>query len=542
MFSCFQKQEIELVREIRMLEFQRNADSSIFENYSDNEIVSIRLLTADAIAKIGNPVHLPVLNNLLNDKESSVVQKAIFALGQIGGQDSLLVSLLKDDRFNPYKKQIILALGLTRSDSAFQVLLKGLDSYPDSLQSYVLQSISLLAPEKYNNNILKKFLFHSNLNVSGTAAYFYSRHPNNSVVSSLIRANIQPATLWDKYRLKALQRSIRKYHVQTGDSALFDSLKYRIISDLKNKSGSWQHQLYELSILQHFQDSTSFQIISRYLTDPNPHLRLSAINAIAQFDTIDAKSVLLQVYQEAEWSDKGNIILALARDNPEMTYNLIQKNLDKGHTHFKQLLLRSLSAIRNNMSLRQLRQFLLVPNVRLNITAYEELLKRGHIGYRQTKDLLLSGDMALATIATQSIISNPDWARFDDLSAAYAQYSEPQGVETLLALLYAMDLVASNESINFIEEIYKNTSSFMIAKKTEESLKKANVSLPTRKETPLNLFVPENLILQEEMVKATIETNKGKIQIQLIPFVAPVTVSNFVELSKKGGARICYSL
>jgi cyclophilin family peptidyl-prolyl cis-trans isomerase len=534
MLSCLQKQEKELVREIRTIEFQRSADSSVFEKYIDNENIKIRRLTADAIAKIGNPIHLPVLHKLLNDKESGVVEKAVFALGQIGGQDSLLLSLLIDERFNQYKKQIITSLGVTRSDYALKSLLSGLGSYPDSLIITALHAITFIAPEKYMNNKLKEYLVHSNLDVSGTAAYFYSRHPHSSAISSLIRANIQPATLWDKYRLKALQRSIKKFYIQMGDSALLDSLKFRITSDLKNKSGSWQHQLYELSILRHFQDSTSYKTIARYLTDPNSHLRLAAINAITRFDTIDARSTLLQVYQDAGWSDKGHIILALAKDNPEMTYNLIQQNLDKGHTYFKQLLLKSLAVIRNNMSIRQLRQFLLVPNIRLKLTAYEELLKHGYIGYRQTKEFLLSGDMALATIAAQSIISHPAWARYDDLSAAYNQYGEPEALETMLALLSAMDLVASNKSIQFIQEVYKNTSSFMISKKTRESLKNANVSIPSKTELPINLFVPESLILEEDTIKATIETNKGNILIEFLPEVAPATVSNFIDLTNKG--------
>jgi cyclophilin family peptidyl-prolyl cis-trans isomerase len=186
------------------------------------------------------------------------------------------------------------------------------------------------------------------------------------------------------------------------------------------------------------------------------------------------------------------------------------------------------------MSIRQLRQFLLVPNIRLKLTAYEELLKHGYIGYRQTKEFLLSGDMALATIAAQSIISHPAWARYDDLSAAYNQYGEPEALETMLALLSAMDLVASNKSIQFIQEVYKNTSSFMISKKTRESLKNANVSIPSKTELPINLFVPESLILEEDTIKATIETNKGNILIEFLPEVAPATVSNFIDLTNKG--------
>jgi len=534
LLSCFQKQDKELAQEIRHLEFQRNADSTVFLKYIEDQSVEIRILTADAISKIGNPIHFPVLQKLLNDKEPGVVKKAIFALGQIGNHDSLLISFLDIDKFVSYRKEIIRALGLSRSDVVLTTLLNNLDSYPDSLKSNMLEAISLIAPKNYKNQKIRNYLSHENTNISGMAAYFYSKHPLRSAISSLIRANIQPGNNWDKYRLKALQQSLEKYSIQYLDSTLSDSLNLRLLSDLKAKILSWQHKLYELSILRSYQDSLSFTAISRYLTDQNPHLRLSAINALARFDTIDAKSTLLQVYQDRGWADKGHIILALAKANPEMIYSLVQQNLDKGHTYFKQLLLQSLARIKNRMSIRQLRQFLLVPNVRLNLTAYNELSRLGYIGYKQTKEFLLSGDAALTSIAAQWIVNHPDFARFDDLSNAYAKFVEPQDIETLLALLQTFPLVASEESSQFLQDVYKNTSSNMIAQQAKESLLNAKVTVPIRSDLKFDLFVPEEIIFQKEPIQATLETSKGNILVELFPDIAPANVSNFVYLIKKG--------
>jgi cyclophilin family peptidyl-prolyl cis-trans isomerase len=535
LLSCFQKQDKELAQEIRNLEFQRSADSSVFEKYSENQIVEIRILTADAIAKIGNPVHLPVLQRLLLDKEPRVIKKSIFALGQIGNQDSLLLTFLTNDNLIHYQKNIIQALGKSKSNVILNYLLNNIESFPDSLKPSVLEAITFIAPKDYKNQKIRNYLLNINSDISGTAAYFYSRHPLRSAVAYLIRANIQPSTLWDKYRLKALQASLKNYNIQYLDSTLHDSLKYRLLNDLTIEAGSWQHQLYELSILKHYQDSLSYTKISKYLTNKNPHLRLTAINAIAQFDTIDAKPVLLHVYQDADWSDKGHIILALSKGNPQMIYSLIQQNLDKGHTYFKQLLLKSLARIKNRMSLRQLRQFLLVPDIRLNLTAYDELSRLGYIGYKQTKEFLLSGDMALTTIAAQWIVSHPEFARFDDLSTAYSKFSEPQDVETLLALLQAMSFVASEESYQFFENIYNNTTSYMIAKQALESLRNSNINTPQgRPGLKIDLFVPEDNMFQKESTFVTIETSKGTILIELFPEIAQATVLNFLYLAKKG--------
>lgn len=534
LLSCFQKPDKELAQEIRILEFERSADSTVFEKYSESESVEIRTLTADAIGKIGNPVHLSILKRLLWDKEPRVIKKSIFALGQINNQDSLLLSLLTNSELKHYQKNIIRAMGRSKNDVILNYLLNNIESFPDSIKPTILEAITFISPKNYKNQNIRNYLLNNNPAISGTAAYFYSRHPLRSAVAYLIRANIQSSTLWDKYRLKALQGSLRKYNIQYLDSTLYDTLKYRLQDDLRSNAGTWQHQLYELSILKHYQDSVSFNIISKFLTNNNPHLRLAAINAIAQFDTIDAKPVLLQVYQDAGWADKGHIILTLSKDNPQMIYSLIQQNLDKGHTYFKQLLLKSLARIKNQMSIRQLRQFLLVPDIRLNLTAYEELSRLGYIGYKQTKEFLLSGDMALATVASQWIVSHPDFARFDDLSMAYLKFSETKDVETLLALLQAMSYVASEESYQFLQNIFQNTNSYMIAQQTGDDLKKSNINLPSRPDLNVDLFVPDEKVFQKESILVTIETSKGNILVELYPEIAPATVSNFIYLAKKG--------
>lgn len=42
------------------------------------------------------------------------------------------------------------------------------------------------------------------------------------------------------------------------------------------------------------------------------------------------------------------------------------------------------------------------------------------------------------------------------------------------------------------------------------------------------------LDIQENQLKATIETNKGSFQVALFPELAPKTVENFVTLGKQG--------
>ncbi len=537
-FSCFQKEEKEVVRQIRMLEFQRNDHPENFENFIRSTSGEIRLSVADAMAKIGSSAHLPLLKELLKDKNSAVISKALFAIGQIGGQDSLLCSLLKNKKYNDYQLQILKAIEKSKNESLIDTLLAHLPSFADSIKISAIQSITHIAPLKFKNirkcNAITAYLKYPNAGVRGAAAYFFSRHPHYLAIRSLIKTSLRSESTGNKYRLKALSRSLENYTIPSRDSALFDTLKQNLITDLYNNSNSWRHKIYEISVLSHIEDSSSFKAVVEYLQSPNPHLRQAAIATLARMERSEAKQALLRVFQDASWADKGNIIFALSKKHPQIAYPLIQQNLDKGNYYSKQLLLKSLAKIKNRMSINQLRQFLLVPNIRLKFTAFRELCQLKKIGYKQAKDLLLSGDITLATVAAEWIIENPKRIKFEDLTMAYAQFSEPAGLDAMQVILNGIMTIGSSESIQFLQNVYQNTSSFAIAKQIEHHLTTSQIQLSPRNDLSESLYVPEVIYFIKEPIQASIQTERGNILIQLRPDIAPATVSNFISLVKNG--------
>jgi peptidyl-prolyl cis-trans isomerase B (cyclophilin B) len=537
-FSCFQKEEKEIVRHIRMLEFQRNSHPESFENFIRNTSAEIRLSVADAMAKIGSFSHLPLLKELLKDKNSAVIRKSLFAIGQIGGMDSLLCSLLKNKQYHAFQMQILNAIGKSKNESLIDTLLAHLPSFADSIKISAIQSITHIAPPKFKNirkfNAITAYLKYPNAGVRGAAAYFFSRHPHYLAIRSLIKTSLKSESTWNKYRLKALSRSLENYTIPSRDSALFDTLKQNLISGLYNNNNSWRHKIYEISILSYLEDSSSCKVVVEYLRNPNPHLRQAAIATLAHMDRSESKQALLRVFQEASWADKGNIILALSKNHPQIAYPLIQQNLDKGNYYSKQLLLKSLAKIKNRMSINQLRQFLLVPNNRLKLTAFKELHQLKKISYKQAKELLLSGDITLATVAAEWLIENPKRIKFEDLSMGYAKFSEPAGLDAMQIILKGIMTIESPESIRFLQNIYQNTSSASIAKQIERHLTTSQIQVSARNDLTESLYVPEVVYFIKEPIQASIETEKGSILIQLRPDIAPATVSNFISLAKSG--------
>lgn len=186
------------------------------------------------------------------------------------------------------------------------------------------------------------------------------------------------------------------------------------------------------------------------------------------------------------------------------------------------------------MSLNQLKQFLQVPNTRLKFTAFEELWKLRYIGYEQARGLLLSGDLALSTLAANWITEHPEWALFDDLNAAYLLYNEPTGIEALVEILKAMALVRDDKTNKFLIDTYQKTHSFTIARQIEKIGHDHKLSLNKRTDLKPLLFVPDTINFELQSINVQMITEKGDLFLKLYPDVAPATVANFVDLANRG--------
>ena len=537
-FSCTGEHQSEQIRDIRRLEFQRNTQSGIFDKFLTDNNLEIKILIADAIAKIGNSVHRPVLITLLREDHPPLTIKSIFALGQIGEQDSLLFSLLDNPHYQDFGKNILDALGRSKSELTLLKLLDKLPSITDSLKTTAIKNIAFIAPVNYKNRDVKKkiepFLLSPQQTERAAAAYFFSRQPYTPALRALIRMPLSPGSTGDKYRLKAISRALENYSIQAADSTMIDTLAERVSADLANASLDWRHKIYDLSILKVFENEIAYRPAISYLKDKNPHLRKAAIETIAFSDSLEAKQVLLKAYTEASWNDKGMIIYALSKKYPDMTYALIQQNLDKGNLYFKQLLLRSLAVIKNRMAVNQLIQFLQVPTPRLKYTAFEELSKLRAISYAQSRLLLLSGDPALSSLAANWIVEHPETALLEDLSTAYQLHTEPAGVEAMLAILEALALLRDNRTNAFLSDAYQKTNSFAIARRIEIILKDRDFPIHERTVQKTDLFIPEPFNFSQASVDIQIKTDKGDLVLTLLPKVAPATVNNFLYLINKG--------
>ena len=539
-FSCNEESVKDIVDHILFLEHSRTRTPHIFDKYIANKNDSVRLQVAKSIARIQDSVHVETLKKLLQDKNEKVIKKSIFALGQISGHDAVnqLTNLLENKNYTSYKRNIIQALGRTKEISVVNYLVSLLPSLPDSLKDSAIMSIAFLMPKKEKKYITYKligeYLHHPDEKIKTSAVYFFTRTPDSFIVKELIRTNFNNSSIGYKYKFKALSKILTRGMVQSDDTFIYDSLKIYLLHHISIDSISWQSKLYQISLLANFPDSLVLKNISAFLEQENPHLRSMAISTLEKLNLPETKNILLNYYNVADWQEKGEIIFTLAKIEPNLSYRFIQQNYDQGNTYFKQLLLRSLARINNSPALIQLRQFLTVPNVRLQYTAFNELVKLNRIKYDDAKSLLLSGDQALVVIAASWLKSNIQQSVLENLEKAYFNIKAGEGVDAKLAIVDVLESMNDRQSINFLKRIIEDTKSASLARRAGEVL--SNLHLPVSVDTSLtdSLFIPKNIIRQDEPIQATITTVKGDIIVELLPSQAPLTVTNFVNLADKG--------
>jgi cyclophilin family peptidyl-prolyl cis-trans isomerase/HEAT repeat protein len=539
-FACSADTDQKNIDQILLLGRSRNKTPHIFDEFLHAESEVIRLQVAKSIANIQDEVHVTTLKKLLKDQSKKIVRKTIFALGQISGNESsnVLKNLLVNDDYRFYQRDIIQALGQTKEKSVIQFLITSLPTMEDSLISYTIKSITFLSPPNEKDTAtslkIKSYLNNNDERIRTAAVYFFSRNPDISVIKDLIRVRFNSKSIGYKFKLKALDKVITSSVTQNGDSSIYDSLKTKLLQQVNEESISWRTKFYQIALLSNFTDSLVLKTLSRFLQDQNPHIRLQTISAICKFEHLYSKNILLNYYNTASWLEKGEIIYALVGKDLNLVHRLIQQNLDQGTIYFKQLLLKSLAKIKNRSAIRQLRQFLNVPTVRLKFTAFNELAKLNSIRYRDAKDLLLSGDEVLVTIAASWIANNPKYGVPADLENSYSQFSEPEDLDVMLTILEALDAINDKKSIEFLIRIIEKTKSKSLAQRVSNILAKFEINIPIDKTLVDSLYIPPTTYTQIEPILATITTKKGDINIELWPNYAPLTVTNFINLAEKG--------
>jgi len=536
-FSCSSNSDSNFYKEIKSVEFSRNSDTTYYAGLitsGDDQKIS---LIVESIGKIADEAYLPILKRLLPIQNLDIQRKIVFSIGQIGilECEKLLIDIIDNPHYSNLKEDIILGLGKCANKKGSSYLLKNIRSFDDSLKATTIKNLTFIFKRnkklKAIPDTVNAYLNHKSKLIQSESIYFFNRHYYLPAYYNLMNINVATSTKDFKYKLNSLSKIFEKH---APDSLMLDSLKTTLLNKSFYKETDWKKLLYLIKIISYYPDSLMTNRIASYLKYKNPHVRKESIVALGKIKSDLSKNLLLNHYDQTNWSEKGYIILNLAKRYPKFIYRLIQQNLDQGTLFFKEMLLQSLAKINNQMSRAQLKQFLNVPEPRLQGVAFQELSKLRRLSYKNVKPVLLSGNNMLTSYAAYWIIERPKYGDFEDLKTAYAKFSDPKDAETLITILDAINKLKLSRSIAFLDSIYLNTMHPNIAKTAAEGLAHFDVGTPERDFSDFSLFVPDSIEYESEPINITIKTEKGNIDVELWPKDSPLTVSHFIHLIKKG--------
>lgn len=536
-FSCKTDKNNDTFKTIKEIEFSRNLDTTVFANIVKRGNGEEIFWVTNSISKIADKNYMPLLRKLIDYDDPAIQKMAIFSLGQIGTTDceNLLIGMFKDQNYSIFKNEIVLALGRFTGKKGAGFLINDLKSFEDPLKALTIKNLSYIFKRNKKLNFISDTVntyLNDNSNIVRNAAiYFFNRNSFLPAYFNLLNTKTPYNTIDYKYKLSAISKIVGN---RQPDSLMLDSLKTSLLNKSFYKEPDWQKLIYKIKILSHYPDSLMINRIASYLKNENPHVRKEAIYALGKINSDLSKDLLLHHYDETSWTEKGFIILNLAKKYPNFIYRLIQQNLDQGTLFFKEMLLQSLAKINDRMSRAQLKQFLAVPEPRLQAVAFQELSRLRRLSYKDVEPALLSGNNMLTTYAANWLLDRPKYGELETLKSAYSKFSESKDSETLLSILEVINKLELSSSISFLDSIYLNTQNSDIAKIAKRGLAAFDIGAPEKVISGSFLFVPDSMIYDSEAIMITISTQKGDIELELWPKDSPLTVSNFIYLIKKG--------
>lgn len=543
--SCKQiSSQKELFLKIKELEFNRIANLEEWNeirNHHDFNLIQYSYV--NSIGKTRVSLLIPILTDLLHSsQDDSLIAECIFALGQMGTNqaEQSLLDFPFENLTVKNKKRLIAALCHCATEKTVQFYQKYLDE-PD-IRSDIIINAAICARNKLNISEIKYAVVDSAAldqpSVSISYLLFYAGNINDLVNIIQIASNSNGLTL--KYALKKLKqllvnnRSLFNTRLTT-DSISVELYSKTIVKSLK-RNAPWQIQYYAIPLASILEDSILIDRISSLTKSKNPHVALTALEYLANANKELAISNLLDQFgREKNMYTRGHIIKILADHYPEKAYSFVMQNLDKGDSRFKAQLLDALAKIKSKMAINTLRQFVNVDDPILVCRAFENLKTLGLIKNSDVDILLDSNHFACVAVALGYSLEKNRKIETDKLKQLYKKFNNPFELEVQSSIIKMIKNNLFTPSSIPVDSLIANASHSVLKRKIIEQFPKSFSKnhdpqmdgFEHAKQTKLDSL---NYYSNNPMVE--IETNRGKVKIELYTLYAPYTVNSFIKLAQ----------
>jgi cyclophilin family peptidyl-prolyl cis-trans isomerase/HEAT repeat protein len=551
--SCNQSNQ-KLFEEIRHLEYLRDASPEKFIPWLNSPDADIRAQALKSLGRIQDTSSISWMVNQLADKSVMVRKEAAFALGQTFSLKafSALNSAISFEENKEVKILLLEALGKTANKDLSHLL----ESYtqgsdPDYQQSAAIASGILsyrgYPPYETGKSISKLLEVKENAAILWRFAYALYRIGSPSEFRSVFQSLHSPDALTRFFSVKAISvfttpmRSPQFEPYKNLESmkdavSLFPSGTFLDAIATTAQDTSWFVRVAALQLIKELKYSKYINLIEQACSDPSPHVRAAALQALPSYLTSQTGSFLTDFIRTAtNWRDQGIALVSLSGINRAAALKLTKDKIFSTEWPQNYYYISVLNNIKNNESTRILLSLANSNNNAMVSHVMEIFDGREDIPLSFYLEKLEMSDPAITTMVADKFGKYKYEPAINPLIKAYQKFTSPSDIEPIVAILNAMESIGSSKASDFLKQELNNPFPPVqkAAQHALETITGQSVKLPEVEIKPLTKFdfVLENYN-KNPVVRFT--TTKGAFEVELYPEKAPITVANFISLLKTG--------
>ena len=546
----------ETIQEIMRLE-DRRAPAAALAKFVTSTNSTVQRRAVMALGRMQDSSAVQLLVPLLKTSDARIRAEAIFSLGQLA-QPRATNELLRHDAEEKdieVRLALIEAVSKTTNDSTLAAVSEALVNWLNA-QIPIVRADAALAAARLAQRGFKKndwgaplanLLIDKDEEARWRAAY--------ALMRLYAGGQITPDSLATKNLLAALTDRSARVRMQAARAlgAMKVSSTLEALTEIGKNDADWRVRVTATAALGNFDFPDLLSQLA--LSDTSEHVRLTALRSLATAaermqrkgilpDLAPAKEFFIECLQNdnSTWREQAAAALALAQLFKKEIIPELAQYVTPQQPYFRSRLAEAFGVTATTEAFPYLKKLARDPATSVQISALEALSKLpASIQAKATPiylEALQSGDAVITAIAAQNLAAD-SLQRQNHVAAMIAAYQKlktPIDAEAAQMIFSALAQCGDLSAKPLLEAALQIPDK-PTARAAAEALKKLTGDdysgrIP-REIKPTQDFTSKD-IQSLAKARATIQTNKGNIEIAFYPDEAPLTVLNFVRLAQKG--------
>ncbi len=524
--------------QLKQLTLSRNAQPAKWKHLlGQSPSLALQQEVALAIAQTQEDSLFPIVHQFFTEtKDDSLKILAAFALAQLNHPQSeavLIGALEQTPLSTTVQKAVVSFLANCGGTKTWSFLAQWLNQVQNSeVEDAIFTTLGILNRKLHKAQWFHLFDSTKNALTPAESYYLYRSRLSPSKANQLLNLLPQSPKTAQIFICKTLNRTLSPLHTTVLDSNHIQGLKNFLSRTLTPAQQNWHLLLAALPLTKLVYDSLLIQQVKGLTKHPIVHVRLAAYKTLSKIEGKKVTPFLVETFSHLpEVHEKAFLATLIAQLDPNTAYLLINKSLDKGTPYFKRTLLSALAFTRLSLSNRLLREFLKLDDPFLSNAAFSALDNMKRLHQSDVNALLHSQYVSNVGTALDWYLQKKKKLDGETWYRLYRQFRQVNGLEIQMTLCKILEEQLTSGS--FEADSLRKYAAHPVLFKHFPQLFGKPIAPFTEKTLP-KFLLPDSLTFKTLYPIVEIKTTKGTFTIRLEADLAPVTVKNFLHLTRNG--------